>query len=190
MRAHDLQPSETPMVKTMELPGPSLPTNDGMQPIESLLLVQRLQLANLRHIAAVAGLHVDAQEANAESISAKEVEVDKLLLRSMDVAIKEERLDHALQLISGCACMRAPVVPLPGWISGMATGHMGHAWEYHGRCSFGLRLAAWSHVSHVHPYKHWFVTTAFWGCHLSSSRLVSNWAGLPETVLVPVTSCR
>jgi hypothetical protein len=97
-----MQPSDMPAVKAVELPGPSLPADDGTDDHESRLIMLRTRLANLRHIAAHVSLPPDGHDANVQAIAAAELQIDKQLLRLADAAIKQDRLDRALQLISGC----------------------------------------------------------------------------------------
>ena len=112
MLAAAVQPNETPAVKAMDLPGPCLPADEGADELESKLVVVRAGLANMRHAASEVSLAADDQEANADKVSATELKVDKLLLRMLDGAIKQERLDRALQLISRCAaCLTVAARP-------------------------------------------------------------------------------
>lgn len=73
-------------------------------------MVARCELANLRHAAANAALAGENGEGAAERIAGAERAVDKLVLRLMDGAMKQERLDRALQLISRCAAVRFELI--------------------------------------------------------------------------------
>ena len=97
-----LQGAETPLLKSIQLAGPGVPAEPAAEDIEGRVIALRCCLSNLRHAETAAALPADAQAAVAEQVAALEVQVDKQLLRLFDAAVKQERLDCALQLIGGC----------------------------------------------------------------------------------------
>lgn len=95
------------MVKSAPLSGPDLPAEPPLDDVEGRVIALRCCLSNLRHAETAAGLPADAQASASEQAAALEVQVDKQLLRLFDAAVKQERLDRALQLIAGyaaCEC--------------------------------------------------------------------------------------
>ena len=98
-----MQPGDTPAIKAVELPGPALPGEEGLEDQDGKLIALRTQLANLRHVGTMGSMGADEAEANAHAVLDAEKAVDKLIVRMADAAIRHERLDRALQLITGCA---------------------------------------------------------------------------------------
>ena len=97
-----MQASETPTIKGLPLPGPPLPAEDDAGSHEAELLVDRALLATAR-AAAAAAAGSEAGDAAAAEAAAREVAADKKVLRLADAAIRQERLDRALQLLATCA---------------------------------------------------------------------------------------
>jgi hypothetical protein len=99
---NELQGSEMPAIKTMPLTGPGLPAEPAGDDLESKLIVLRARLSNLRSAELHSSLASDAQAAVACKVAAIELQVDKHLLRLFDASIRQDRIDRALHLISGC----------------------------------------------------------------------------------------
>jgi hypothetical protein len=101
-----VQPTAVTELLVRALPGPTVPAppaDTALAEHEAPLAALRARLASAR-AAAARGSGAGAMAATSHDAAERlAVAADKLTLRLFDGALKQERLDRALQLIAGCA---------------------------------------------------------------------------------------